>query len=115
MIIIAQGLSAHPPTVNPLPGTTTLRQVLQSTLPVEPVLIEYRLDASHNIWFDDGGPHPRKSVTFRENIQVGGTPLAHPITLTATHPAPAIHVVQIEEFVTDGAGGKQSGVVLIGL
>ena len=111
-IKIAHGLEASPDEIG-LPGTTTLRQRLQCLdHPSEHVVIEYRLSANHNIWFDDGGP--TKSITVTNDVLSAGTNCDHDVHLIKTHPS-TLASVQVDEIITEQDGHKRTDLCLIGI
>lgn len=109
--------SVHPsPRSILLPGETTLEQVLQADGDAEEkLIIEYRLSASHNVWFLTPGDMPVKTLTFQETISDLPTPLHHRVRLDQTHESPELGSVQIDEIITEPNGKKRMDLCIVGL
>jgi hypothetical protein len=93
-----------------------LRQTLETDDgAAENVIIEYRLSASHNVWFLTPNGTPVKTLTFQEVVTDEPTPLRHTVKMDATHAGPEMGSVQIDETITEDNGQKRVDLCVVGL
>ncbi len=111
-IQIRKNLEAAPnPTT--LPRRVELLQTLRSTLPEEPITIEYRLAPDHQIWFQDGDDPPAKSFVRQENVGTADQVCRDRITLVIGPGTGPLALVQIDQTITDSLGILQPDLVLV--
>ena len=87
------------------PTAVRLRAKLRSQAGVVPIILEYRLDEDHNVWFQDapGNPGRMKRITY--NGSVGPDQVEHETVAPLVYGGPRPPGVQIRAALTrHGAG-----------
>ncbi len=113
-IFVTQKVTCSP-TPAALPKRIELKQVLRSQLASETITVDYTLAAGHDIWFEDDGDAPSKTVRRTETLDNTDQEYVDRVKLVRGQGQRLDDLVQIDQTLTDSFGITTHAVCVVRL